>query len=177
MQKGQSHPAALVSQKLITEALVALIHEKGYRHITITELCARADVARRTFYRNFDTIEDVLRYLGGTTIEAFSQEMARHAEKSYYEILVAFFAFWQAHEGVFALFAGNNLTHILFAEYIKSLAQMPFLCEPIPFSTSRAGAYWQAYNAGGLWSMLMYHSNANEPMEPEEFARILTRQA
>ncbi len=176
MQKGQSHPAALVSQKLITDALIALIHEKGYRHITITELCERAGVARRTFYRNFDTVEDVLRYLGGTTIEAFSREMARHAEESYYEILVAFFSFWQEYEAVFALFAGNNLTHILFAEYIKSLAQMPFLCEPIPFSTPRAGAYWQAYTAGGLWSMLMYHFGADESFQPEEFARILTRQ-
>ena len=177
MQKGQSHPAALVSQKLITDALVALIREKGYRHITITELCERAGVARRTFYRNFDTVEDVLGYLGATTIEAFSREMERHAEEPYYNILVAFFSFWQEYEAVFGLFAGNNLTHILFAEYIKSLAQMPFLCEPVPFSTPRAGAYWQAYNAGGLWSVLMYHSNANEPMQPEEFARILTRQA
>ena len=176
MQKGQSHPAALVSQKLVAEALVALIHEKGYRHITITELCERAGIARRTFYRNFDTVEDVLRYLGGTTIEAFSREMERHATNAYYDVLVAFFSFWREHEAVFALFAGNNLTHILFTDYIQSLARMPFLCEPVSSATPRLNAYWQAYTAGGLWSILMYRFGANEAVAPEELAQILTRQ-
>ena len=71
MQKGQTHPAALVSKCLISDALISLIQESGFRQITITLLCERAQIARRTFYRNFDTVEDVLRYIGSQTIEEF----------------------------------------------------------------------------------------------------------
>jgi len=78
MQKGQPHPAALGAKSLISDALINLIQESGFRQITITLLCERAQIARRTFYRNFDTVEDVLRYIGSQTIEEFVCDMLRH---------------------------------------------------------------------------------------------------
>lgn len=48
------------SIRLISEALVKLLHEKSLSEITISEICQTATVSRNTFYRSFSTKEDVL---------------------------------------------------------------------------------------------------------------------
>ena len=44
----------------ITKALFRLMHEKSFSDISITELIRDAGVARVSFYRNYDSKEDVL---------------------------------------------------------------------------------------------------------------------
>lgn len=49
------------SSSMIYDALVALMKEKDYSKIKINELCERAKLGRVTFYRHYDTVDDVLR--------------------------------------------------------------------------------------------------------------------
>lgn len=49
------------SSEMIYDALVTLMNEKEYSKIKINELCERAKLGRVTFYRHYDTIDDVLR--------------------------------------------------------------------------------------------------------------------
>lgn len=44
----------------ITKALLKLMHEKSFSDISISEIIREADVARVSFYRNYDSKEDVL---------------------------------------------------------------------------------------------------------------------
>ncbi|MFI7613473.1 TetR/AcrR family transcriptional regulator [Nonomuraea terrae] len=48
------------TRRLIQEALVALILEKGYEAVTVTDVIERADVGRSTFYSHFTDKHDVL---------------------------------------------------------------------------------------------------------------------
>lgn len=50
------------SSSLIFNAFKTLLYEKSYSDIRITEVIERAQVSRATFYRNYDTLEDILRY-------------------------------------------------------------------------------------------------------------------
>lgn len=176
MLKGQSHPAAQVSKTMISGALTELIREVGYRNITITMLCERAQIARRTFYRNFDTIEDVLRHIGGQTIDALCLELQLHANETKYDVLVAFFSFWVEHRDTFSLFANNDLTHILFTCYLKCLDQMPLFAPPDADRSDVVNACLLAYSAGGLWSMLMFQNRLENSLSPEDLARVIARE-
>jgi AcrR family transcriptional regulator len=49
------------SMQWLTDALLTLMSEKAYRGISITEICTRADLSRRTFYRLFESKEDILK--------------------------------------------------------------------------------------------------------------------
>lgn len=49
------------SSNMIYNALVELMKEKDYSKIKINELCEHAKLGRVTFYRHYDTIDDVLR--------------------------------------------------------------------------------------------------------------------
>ena len=48
------------TRKLINEALMALIVEKGYEAVTVQDILDRADVGRSTFYAHFRDKDDLL---------------------------------------------------------------------------------------------------------------------
>ncbi len=61
--------------KAIINALLDLMDQKEYRDITITDVTKLANVSRVTFYRHFETIEDIL-------IKYFEMTSARYQEQS-----------------------------------------------------------------------------------------------
>jgi len=63
------------TRKLLSDALVALIVDKGYERVTIQDILDRANVGRSTFYAHFENKEQLL-FSGGTT---FSQLLERPA--------------------------------------------------------------------------------------------------
>lgn len=48
--------------KLLSESLIALLHEKAYSSITVSEICENAMVRRATFYRHFSGKDALLAY-------------------------------------------------------------------------------------------------------------------
>jgi AcrR family transcriptional regulator len=44
----------------LLETLLKLLENKKYSEITVTELTEKADIARQTFYRNYDSMDDIL---------------------------------------------------------------------------------------------------------------------
>lgn len=55
----------------ITEALLKLMHEKSFSDISISEIIREADVARVSFYRNYDSKDDVLLTLIDDVLEQY----------------------------------------------------------------------------------------------------------
>ncbi len=53
-------PRVRRTRQWIGDALVALLQEKPFAEISITDLTRRADIARVTFYQHFDSKESVL---------------------------------------------------------------------------------------------------------------------
>ena len=52
--------ANLRVKKNITEALFALMDKKDFSKITVTDIIEEAKVARASFYRNYESKEDLL---------------------------------------------------------------------------------------------------------------------
>lgn len=63
------------SQKLLFDALMALITEKDYESITVSEIVNRADVARATFYVHFDDKNALLLSSLDTLAETIVEEV------------------------------------------------------------------------------------------------------
>ncbi|MBZ9693497.1 TetR/AcrR family transcriptional regulator [Clostridium sp. M14] len=58
--KQKPNRIAEQSKKWLIEALFDLMEEKPYSTITVKEISDKAQLSRRTFYRNFKVKEDLL---------------------------------------------------------------------------------------------------------------------
>ena len=62
------------SMNKFADALFSLMRKKKFDDVTITDLSIEAGLVRKTFYRNFDRIEDVLTYKLDTLFDEISQK-------------------------------------------------------------------------------------------------------
>ncbi len=63
------------TRRVIRSALFKLMSEKELSKITVSELCACAEINRKTFYRHYRTIPDVIEELEGEILGEFSDIM------------------------------------------------------------------------------------------------------
>lgn len=177
MKKGQSHPAALTSKKLLSSALIKLMDKKEYEYISITELCEHSQVSRRTFYRNFNKIDDIIIFIAKGIINEFVSEINKHSKESFYDVMISFFSFWKNYSQIILTFNKSNLIHIIFKEYIECLPEIPCICNINKIDLEcEDTAYLVAFAAGGLWSMLTYWIICGCKQSPEELSKIIKTQ-
>jgi len=63
------------SKKLIREAFIDLIEEKGYKNITIKDIAKRAMVNRKTFYNHYDSIDALFADILRTTMDLLLEDL------------------------------------------------------------------------------------------------------
>ena len=99
----------------ITNALFALMSEKSLSDVQITELVGRAGVARASFYRNYDSKEDVLITLVRDVLEQFRGEISTELDSFYcYEnILLSFQYFLKYRDYILNLCRSGFLSALL----------------------------------------------------------------
>lgn len=65
------------TRRMLRDAFLELIVERGYENLTITEITERADVRRATFYLHYKDIDELLRATLKNLFDEFAQELQR----------------------------------------------------------------------------------------------------
>lgn len=76
---SRKEKAAATKEKLFSTA-VGLIKEKGYDAVTVSEICARAGLAKGTFYVHYQSKEDIVR-------ESYYADMGAFVQQRYADFL------------------------------------------------------------------------------------------
>ena len=92
MNMKKENPLTVQSKQWILEALLKLMEEKNYEKITIKELTARADLDRKTFYRNFRSKEEVLYLQLQELCDLYIQMLQDLPQLSAYSVTEAYFS-------------------------------------------------------------------------------------
>ena len=120
MYRRQTNKTAIQSQQMIAQALRRLMEHQPLRKITVIDICEEAGVGRKTFYRNFDTKEDVIdfqldqlcgEYGGGVWGEDKEKQLYHH------------FAFVQDHADYFIALYKNGLQDFMYDKFAVFLPE------------------------------------------------------
>lgn len=83
--KSKEDPRVRKTRRLLRDALVSLILEKDYASVTIKEITKHADVAYITFFRHFESIDQLLMEVldeGLAELLGHIETLAKHSETS-----------------------------------------------------------------------------------------------
>lgn len=114
------------SKKWIIDALYQLMATKPYNSITIKELTEKAGVSRLTFYRNFDTKEDILKAYYRINFSQYMKKLDETGVSSIKGALTTCFDYWKNAENHIQLILDNHLEYFLyepFESYLSTLLQ------------------------------------------------------
>jgi len=96
------------TQKLLREALIELIEERGFEALTVGELTERALVSRAAFYRNYqdkyDLVEQIFEEAMSALLEAVGELGAEHPA----EVWVKFFEHIAEYDRLYRALLGSK---------------------------------------------------------------------
>lgn len=140
----------------LTDALLALMEEKAYKDISITEICTRADLSRRTFYRLFESKEDILKEYIETLCLQYFELFKEQEDISLVNVANVFFSFWQKYKEFLLMLYGQNLIHIVLFGFNELLPNIyvNYKAHLLQTKDKKSIEYLAFYNAGGFWNLL-----------------------
>ncbi len=173
-RKRELYASAIRSREMIREALLALMKEKAFEDITISEIMKRADLVRRTFYAHFKTKEDVIAHYIDELVSASFDDILRDVEECSGTMALVYFRLWYgAKEFVSLLHQSNQLILLnTFHHQIQQLQEKNEVFTNMGFETG-AENYAAKFYAGAMWSVLTQWIETGMKETPEELSDIL----
>lgn len=173
MKKERHNQANIAARTDMVNALLRLLEQKAFSEISISELCHEAGLSRMTFYRNYESTENILSshledILSEYEIEA---KASKHAG-TYYdcENLCHCFSFFSEHrqflDGLFKCGMGH-----MFLDALKKYIMNTWNNDPYNLIL----IYTLQAFAGSLYNLYIYWSEHNYQESPEHLAFILNK--
>lgn len=162
MAKKRISYTNILSKECIVSAILQLTKDKPLSSISISELCNKAGVSRMTFYRNYDSIEDIfVKQLNEIFEEYKSDDIAQNTEGLYSDEthLIHYFNYIYTHRDFL-----NGLVHCGFDMFFLSMLTQ-YIIEIWSFKSNEytlisfAGSL---YNMFRIWSKNNYSDNKDD---------------
>jgi AcrR family transcriptional regulator len=175
------------TRRLLREALLSLIREKGFAALSVQEILDRADIGRATFYAHFDNKEDLL--LSGldglrASLKALQrQAIARGGPPG--ERLFAFsrelFGHTDGHRDLFRAMVQDGSAGLLRQAFHRMVLEL--VRDDVKAMLPRGATDYVPpetvvqFVAGGLYGLLMWWLEARTRPTADEVNRMLRRLA
>jgi len=174
------------TRRLLGEALVALIRERGFAALSVQDVLDRAGVGRATFYAHFDNKEDLLL----TGLEGLREQLralqrdALAAGGPPEQRLLGFgrelFTHTDAHRDLYRTMSRDGsagLLQVFFHRMILDLVRDDVKASLSPATDPKAGETIAQFVAGGVYGLLMWWLGARVRPTAEEVDAHLRRLA
>ena len=170
-----TNPIAMQSRKWLTDALLLLMEKRPFKNISITDIAEKADLSRRTFYRIFETKEDILIYYADELYGEFLQLLNRETDRRFTVTVRLYFEFWYRHKHFLGLLKQSEMLPFMMNQYTRlfpKVFQMLKGNHPLAHN-EEALSYAMAFSAGGLLSILLKWAEDGMDKTPEEIMKIM----
>ncbi len=128
------------TQKLLREALVDLIEERGFESLTVGEITERAMISRATFYRNYqdkyDLVEQIYSEAMGAMFASVSEPGTEHPPF----VWVKFFEHIAEYERLYLALLGRKGSPWFVLKMRSSMSELLKEYEKLPFHRSAVGS-------------------------------------
>jgi AcrR family transcriptional regulator len=128
------------TQKLLREALIDLIEERGFDALTVGEICERAMISRAAFYRNFQDKYALVEQIFSEAIEVLLHAVADPRAEHPPQTLVRFFEHIAEYERLYRALLGRKGSPWFVLKMRASMVELLKEYEKLPFHQTLSAA-------------------------------------
>ncbi|MGN1019509.1 MAG: TetR/AcrR family transcriptional regulator [Aristaeellaceae bacterium] len=174
--KKENQRVAL-TRRLLKESLLRLMADKDIREITVTELCADAQINRCTFYKHYGCTEDVLADIEHDVVEDLESLWAKNTAGTYWPMnlrVEALCRYLLEHKPMMKLLMRNTDTNTGFASLLISTAHVRTLYDmKLSYITDpECRRLFTSFLVNGTYHMIRQWLLDDSPITPEEMGHM-----
>ncbi|MBQ6206380.1 MAG: TetR/AcrR family transcriptional regulator [Oscillibacter sp.] len=150
----------------ITDALLFLMEREDYHNISITDLCKKAGVTRMSFYRNFESKEDILRkWLKDVTEQFLKESGISYRDDTSRDYIITLFTHLKQYQRICSAIYKAGLSYLLKDEFDRVF---------LSIHREEYEDYKSYFHAGGIYNVFLLWLIKGCAESPEELADKLT---
>ena len=148
---------AIESRKKMLAGLLKLMEVYDYREITVTQIVQEAGLSRNTFYRLFESKDQILALLIEDLFREFYGKVQKERLESFWRVMQSYFDFWEQKRELLLLLQKNHLLQrILDQSYLRSGEVFQFVhARDSANAPTLPLPYLLAFSVGGMHNMLI----------------------
>ena len=172
-----TNPSAIRSKAEICKALLILMEDHPYEEITVKQIALESKLVRKTFYRNFDSKEDVLDAILDKLIDDYKDRLILLNEIMPIEII---FNFCADHKDMLILFDKNNMMYRVLQKLnealpIKHEELIALGFVPSDFFCGLDPSYLITMNIGGIWNVICRWTHGGMKDDPKQIIEEMSK--
>ena len=158
------------------DAFFRLLRKFPYKEITVSRIVQEADVSRATFYRHFETKEDIVACYANRLCQEVNEILGRLDDHSLHSVLVAYFSYWMEHIEIIHLLKSSECDYLLSKHYREIMFQtMDILREHYRLLDDKEFALAKSFLISGLFQIKMQWLEDESPKNAQEMAALTER--
>lgn len=172
-ERKRENPQKALSKEWLEQALLDLMKEKPYNQISITEITEHAQLSRRTFYRHYVVIDDILHCIMHKLCNQYISLLLEQKEYSFRTLALVYFTFWESHKDFLLILEKNELLYLLLQKYNQYFSKIfAKIIGSNDIDNSAILEYVFYFNAGGFWNLHLKLLKDGIKLSPLEIANL-----
>lgn len=144
----------------ITKSLLALLEDKAIGDISISELCDNAGIGRASFYRNFNSKEDILRAYINKLFNGWKSGWEDNSSIPLSSVISMIFGHFEQNKSFYSLLNERHLIYLLKDVILDIMGLKPDL--PKKEAYAKAFAAYSLYGWIEVWFQRGMQESAEE---------------
>ncbi|TCL60463.1 TetR family transcriptional regulator [Kineothrix alysoides] len=175
--KETKNPIALQSKNWIITSLLELMKKYKYSEITIKDITKKADLDRRTFYRHFQSKDDVICACIKTICDEYIGTLQSEKSPSAYTTAKIYFTICLKHLDFLILMNKHGLSGFLFTKYNEYMPRLQDndVSPELKLNYGDHITYLYAFNNGGFWALTLKWLENGAIQSPDEMAEVICK--
>ncbi|MGL6198582.1 MAG: TetR/AcrR family transcriptional regulator [Lachnospiraceae bacterium] len=172
---SKNNPKTEQSKKWLTKALLQLMGEKEYNSITIKEIADRAQLARRTYYRNFNSKDEIISQYCDKICDQYMVKLKEQEDLSLHTASKVLYELWYEHKAFLALLKKNDMLHKLLSTFNEALPKVykELVGDLSEYKSTEIQKYALLFSAGGYFNILSYSLAHGFDKSPDEIELLM----
>lgn len=167
---------AITSAELIYDGLCQCLNKKSYTQITISDIQKASTVSRATFYRHFDTIDDILYWRCNQAFEEMFSLYVHKENATIYDFAQHFINYWTNNSSILEVLMQINRIDILYTCHTEHMHLFQKTSLNAAQILQKDSAYFMGIRTGILIGIFMTWLKNGKKESPDELFEIIKTQ-
>lgn len=154
-------------KEYISESLLILMAKKDYADITINEITNKAGVNRSTYYRNFSSREEIIKFYFSNIMQKYLNEYNKSADHSFKNYMYTLFKHFYQYKTEFLLIYRNGLAYLILDELNRIFEE-----SRVDNKVEIKEQYRVYFHTGGIYNFYILWFSHDMKEKPEELTEI-----
>ena len=153
------------SKDKIVQSLIGLMKTHEFEEITVKDISELAEVNRSTYYRNFKSKEDIIKYKLESMMDEYLEEFERKHDRTKEAYIRTILETFLKHEEFLKIIHKQNQSYILqkvLVNYFNNILR----------EASKKEMYQVYYHIGGIYNFIICWIENDMKDQPESLAKI-----